>query len=364
MAFCKRIEGDKYRFGLQPTCRRCRYHKTGEVFPAEDMAPRGLCLEAFHAAFPLAFAMFSAPRKKVPDGLRVVCPAGQIVLCVFRKPLISWRLSPEQILRRVASLVFTCEVLRWRVFFRIETAGRCPYNYHEGETFEINIGDLEALCPAAFNAFFPFFIPWLYGDGQSPPLLACPDHKTNVMAGGNDFFPITGLNPDRRICTDIHDTTIEVLKATDNPRVRLKVGTRFQIGELLGRVGIPCLSYLNTVAPYVYVARKGGRLGFYTNTYKAAIVQCPSPHEKTVTEIRQHQDGSSTFTVKSSRRDCPLGMMLNKTYYSAGSEEVFYWFMALACLSPYLLNRKFSKDQTIAFSLPENVFEPSIFRIV
>jgi len=340
------------------------------------VGPDGLCLEAFHALYPLGFAMFTAPDKRVPNGVKVCCPAGKAMFSLFRRPFRQISYLPEQIVRRLASLIVDCEVLRWRIFIRVESVQDCPFGQKVGEEFEINIGNTDDLCPAAANNFTPYFAPVIANnaDGGTPaqpvtgtdaprvastPLIACPDHITDVKAVVRPDHP----NGAEVFCQDLAKVSIKIEKTDNGLPSSVKPGDTLAVPQLLDKIGLPCLSYINVISPYTTVLREGGKLGYYTRNYRSAIVQCPNPDVKVVTRIESSVDGHDiSYHIISNRAGCPLEMSTGAVF-TLKHPEGYFWLRAAAVLSPYLLNISLlSKDTTAELYLVENGAS-AIFRI-
>lgn len=364
MAFCKNLDKSQSCMEITPTNRRCRYHKRKARLPVCKMAPDGLCPEAFHAVFPLGFAMFSAERKILPDGNKVRCPAGRVVFELQRCPFLDIAQLPRQILHRIINLFYPLEVLRWKVIIKVLTSNDCPYAYSPGATFEVNMGQTDDLCPAAFNSIYPVVAPNVFDENSREVALACPDHKTNVLIrfGSGDTFAKSELN--NRICPEVSHINLEVIEPGGEARLGLHQGQRYSVAALLERIGLPCLLYLNTLSPYFRVLREGGKLGFYTGNYNSAIVQCPSVLNKVVARIeRNPNDESVSVDVLSHITECPMGMKDGERFIIKGCREMLFWFQALAALSPYIINTDAKDGSIIYFSLPDNVDNPTKFHI-
>jgi uncharacterized repeat protein (TIGR04076 family) len=376
MAFCWKQTDLNRKFDVLPSCSGCRYHRRERSLQLSQIGPDGLCLEAFHAVYPTAFSMFSASPEDVENGVQRVCPAGEVVVSLHRRPFRQLKSLPEQLLRRLASVVLPVEVLRWRIFVRIDRVGECPYNYQPGDEYEVNIGNTGDLCPAAATNSFPYFVPFIQQSTASAPLVNCPDHLTNVrMSAGQSSSATAVVSPEDVAAEDVaaerdanvfcharSDVSVEIVQSTVNC-IELKVGESFTIADLLAKTGLPCLSYVNTIAAYVQTLRQGGSLGYYTETYRAAIVQCPSPTHKVVTRVEQNEDASEiSFEVRSTNLECPAGMTSGRRFQLHG-DEGYFWLRALACLSPYLLNPSLANQTEVTFSPDGPSAGTVVFRI-
>lgn len=368
MAFCIPANKSDRTVNIETTCSKCRYHRKDGAFRFDQMGPGGLCPEAFHALYPAAFAMFTAPASRIPDGTKVVCPAGDVQMVLYRRPFRQLKFLAEQIIRRLASLILPVEVLRWRIFARVEeVTGPCAMEHKKGEVFEINLGNTPDLCPAAGNTFYPYLSqPGGTGNSGGPAFqAACPDHLTDVRISCSGF-PTT--------CQGMGNLAVEVLDTACPDIPFIKKGDRFKISDLLQKAGLPCLSYLNTIAPYVQSLWEDGRLGYYTETYDAAMVQCPSAAHKVVTRVERAKPSGPgdekriTFSVTSSLAPCPLNMNKEGSY-TVDSREGYLWLRILHCLSPYLLNRNAAMGTQVVFNAAYSAAggpgpEPIVFKVI
>ncbi len=244
---------------ITPSTRRCRYHRTETTAPAAWLAPEGFCPEAFHALFPTVFAAFSVPGSRLPHIRNGICPAGEIRVALSHRPFLHPAHLPGQLIRRAISLVYPCEVLRRRIFIEVTSSGKCPYSYTTGEQFEVNLGHRREICPAASHAVYPHVAHMIHApDTKAPsPPLACPDHLAHVRlsVAGTDSSSTGNGSP----CPHGSPGFMEIVDSGGS--VHLSAGERIDIARQLETMGLPCISLLNTVAPYYRVLTLEGKLG-------------------------------------------------------------------------------------------------------
>ncbi len=142
----------------------CRYHKwpRRKSYGPGELTLGGLCPDFFHSVYPHVLSSL------YKDGLNVsqtsveseyVCPCAEIgVKMVMRRtPLKSARL-------RSACLRFLNRIgksLDWPFYeVSMEIMGKsapCPRGHKEGQKFLVNLGPDMSMCPAAFDAYYPFW---------------------------------------------------------------------------------------------------------------------------------------------------------------------------------------------------------------
>ncbi|MBF0247641.1 MAG: TIGR04076 family protein [Alphaproteobacteria bacterium] len=159
----------------------CKYHRTvGERFRLQDLAPEGLCLHAYFTAYPYILGMLHKVEfdwmKDNPDHVYAQCPAlsSPRILDIHREIDAEGRFHVRVSVDGINDAV------------DIPGAIRCDCPHGGGETFEVNQGDGNGFCPAAFNQLFPYLSSFLNG-GQSQFLPqghefigVCPDNNNNV----------------------------------------------------------------------------------------------------------------------------------------------------------------------------------------
>lgn len=365
MAFCKIIENKKSKIKIIPKNRRCRYHRSKRDIPFFKAVPDGFCVEAFHASFPAAFAMLSTDRNLFKNGCKVICPAGMCRFELNRKPLLNILLLLRQLAHWVISFVYPIEVLWWKTSIKVLESADCPYDFKIGSEYEINVGQTDDLCPAAFNNVYPSIIKNIF-NGNRPHnyQLACPDHKTNVSIEFNSNGTDLSDKPYEKICPDGNDYEIEITQTGGETSIGLVANKRYKLKDLLNKIGIPCTLLLNSLSTYYRILREGGKLGFYTGNYNSAIVQCPSTENNVITIIeRLTKEEKIEIKILSNKQKCPLGIVKGEDVSIKSNRETIFWFQALAVLTPYIHNIELLKDSEVYFSLPDNVDCPTVFKI-
>ena len=188
--------------------KRCKYHKrAGEKYDMDSLGPPGLCLDAYHVAYPYCLALLydaeftkSDERYHHTDSQRdrvlVQCPnpKERVVMEIRRyyvlpKAVKSLKNLAERILEKLS---FPVDVIEYRIgIMVVEVKGNCPHSHKVGEKFWFNIrtrlfwlnGRQEEICPASFDQLYPFIalarrgvkIPW--SNNGSSACLNCPDDK-------------------------------------------------------------------------------------------------------------------------------------------------------------------------------------------
>lgn len=197
----------KKRLELEVVCKeaRCNYHKIGDCYPFERIGPEGLCIAAYHNAYPFCLALLYGGRlsqgKHNGNKVYVRCPSPEnyVVMEIFRTPL-SLRMKILRMIKQVVNVIYPVGINRSRIMIKIvKRKGNCPLGHRAGDVFEFDLGNFqvtknlilklgypEEVCPAAFDNIYPFLgaylmkrkLPWTNKDFQS--IVQCPDHKANV----------------------------------------------------------------------------------------------------------------------------------------------------------------------------------------
>ena len=127
---------------------KCKYHKkAGEIYTLEDLAPKGMCLDAYHAAYPYCLALsegasFRWMKDEDPDAVFCQC-SKSIVVIEIKRPLFITAIEKNM-----------------TVFMKVsKIRGKCPKKMKVGDEFLFNLGQKEKeICPAGFNAIFPYLL--------------------------------------------------------------------------------------------------------------------------------------------------------------------------------------------------------------
>ncbi|MFH1225470.1 MAG: hypothetical protein V1676_06735 [Candidatus Diapherotrites archaeon] len=166
--------------------KRCgKYHpKQGEVFDALRLAPKGLCLHAYHVLYPYALALlYGADLSALGSGGRgsvvVRCPNGAATFEVCR----SGKKGKKAIalLNRISKEIRPVDLPLYGISMRVVSVhGHCPQKHRAGEKFglkEFNILGRKELCPAGFDAVFPL----MFAPRGAKLRARCPDSGANVV---------------------------------------------------------------------------------------------------------------------------------------------------------------------------------------
>ena len=137
--------------------KKCKYHKKkGEEFHREQLTPSGLCLHAFHAAYPYCLGLLYDIKNENKDSIIIKCPnpMNTVTLKVYRIP-------NKNIIRKIVNILkttiskltgFSADPMDKYVYIEILENNKCPKNYSVGQTFEFNLED--GFCPASFDAIY------------------------------------------------------------------------------------------------------------------------------------------------------------------------------------------------------------------
>jgi hypothetical protein len=159
--------------------RSCAYHRRARTFPKENLAPPGLCLMAYHTAYPTLLAMLYG--KALPDTVRFSCQGAEsrIEFALERKARV---IKPFlDIFEKV--LAFTpvrLDIIKYRVKLKvISIEGSCEKHMTRGDVYLL--GKRRYLCPSSFYSLFPAMVSRLGSQGQAACTCSCtsvPCHVT------------------------------------------------------------------------------------------------------------------------------------------------------------------------------------------
>lgn len=160
--------------------KKCRYHRReDQTYTCDSIAPKGLCLDAFHVVYPYCLALlydadFKGSCHNAEDGSKVViqCPLGELKMNVERvqtlpKPIKVAKTLGEKVFKK---LFFPPDVPDYNIRITVsDVSDKCPHE--KGEEFFMNIRSQNELCPASFDAVYPFL------DSKELEYIHCPDHE-------------------------------------------------------------------------------------------------------------------------------------------------------------------------------------------
>ena len=180
---------------------RCNYTKLGQGFDYDNLAPKGLCPEAYHNLYHSSLTpLFGG---NLPKNQKMVKCSGVDNYVVYRASFekLNFRFRLFNIIKYLLRKVYFGQIYKGRLAWTVsEVKGTCPLNQKVGDRFFINQGNMQikgnltlnlgeplGLCPAVFDNLFPY----LYGfkkEGGFPfqdkgKLIQCPDHNVSVTFG-------------------------------------------------------------------------------------------------------------------------------------------------------------------------------------
>lgn len=342
--------------------KACRYHRTGEWYPAARMTPDGLCPFAFHALYPDCLAMLSRGRYPTEGGrevCRIRCPfAGEgVEFNISRTPRKRTLLGKLELLaRKTADLFMPVELLEHGIAIEVTRAGGgCACGYREGDRFEMNIKGKGELCPAAFYSLFPFYLTAAPGEGGVDLRIPCSDYRTNIvfsLGGGDAGACFTH-------CDDYGDISVHAEGAPGG-------GAGGGVNDLIAALRIPCLSAFAAAFPYMVTLGHGGSLGFLTRDRLAAGIQCPNPSARVRMFVgKDRKSGGFWLDVHGRDSVCPRGLEPGTRRPLPPLEGGALPLRALAVLYPYIMRFKagFAGTQgRVRCSLGDGDLDLRIFR--
>lgn len=166
----------------------CKYYrKELEVFDLDHLAPKGLCLDLYFAAYPYCLSLLYGACftwEKDKNVVNAQCPAadGNVHFKVKRIPLKKQVIS-NGIKKNNKIIVEIIRVEKSKGEY--ENSCICPHE--TGEKFEFNQGDdLTQMCPAAFYNIYPNLKSMLNKGEPSwskngKVFMQCPDNISGIM---------------------------------------------------------------------------------------------------------------------------------------------------------------------------------------
>lgn len=347
MALCKSLSIAGCSLKITNASLFCRYHRNSAEYPISRLTNEGLCPEAFHSLYPLAFSMLYADVKG--GVVQCSCPGvdGNIT---FRLVQIPVDLMHELIngLKQIISFIYPLEIIRYKVFIEVKQSNpACPYNYKKGNFFMLNLGKEKAICPAAFYNIFPLVIPWANTRNSKP--YACPDHRRNILFRLHYRAP--GSNSDKTkvcpCCRPLNNLAINVKSVSGVCEKGYKAGDLFRVEDILKHLNFPCLAALHTAYPYISTLLKGGKLGFYSNNCQSAVIQCPNVEVKVEMKVEKLATGKILIRILNLKDLCPLGLTKGLETSFWPQEFNQFCISTLMAIYPYLVHQGFFPDQEI-----------------
>lgn len=165
----------------------CRYHSSPTGI--ERSSPAGMCLAAFHVAYPYGLALLYDGKFASANGKEtayVRCPnhRGGIVLEVKRVLVTS---TVVRYLKSVAARAFELlfhpvDIIDHKIVYTVsDVQGNCPAHHKVSQQFELNIWDKKELCPASFHSLYPYLslknqgFSFDWQEGKESNEVSCPD---------------------------------------------------------------------------------------------------------------------------------------------------------------------------------------------
>lgn len=156
----------------------CRYHKyESQEYCGKKLAPFKFCFDAFYVAYSYCFALLYGAKFEFgnSDSVKIRCPAiKNFIIMEIRKKRIFPKFVialKEKLIKFLQRLNIPCEFPHQKIKIRVMENNNCPAGYRLGEEFEFNIWKKDELCPAGFNALFPFI------SNDNKGKVHCPDPR-------------------------------------------------------------------------------------------------------------------------------------------------------------------------------------------
>lgn len=338
---------------------RCNYHKAGGYHDSTTFGPIGLCLEAYHNAYPYCLGMLYGAEFESegspPPLIRCPSPENYVIMEIAKSPL-SLRFKFLNIIKRIVNKFFPIAIPRHRIFLKVrKVVGDCPKKHKAGEVFEFNLGNMQLtkntiiplgypseMCPAAFDNVYPFIgvyslskkFPWTK-DG-SPSIIQCPDHKANISfrfdKRGKCEKELKQASQIR--CVDYEGLALKVLGGEGECGYGYATNTRYSLMQLIPP-GV-CLAMFHTAIPYYITLANGGRFAWLKDR-DAVIFQCPNPEIAVAMNlmVKERNNNELRLDVLETRGTCPQQMLPGKQF-GLQKDKLPFCPKALDALFPYI----------------------------
>ena len=303
----------------------CRFHCAPREFTPSDIGSKGLCPEVYYLAYPYLFALVYGAKLETGGGgvFEFACPnfnAGVRFEVVKTKISLFDRI--KNIVKKVISPLFHVVQMQCGIDLKLVGVGdslppQCPHSSRStGEIYHINFGQFNDLCPAAFRSVFPYYVlnhlRRRAGRPVMTDLVACPDHKKNLIFAVSDNENAKNGADTEEICCATDGIDIQTIKGG---ALYIEEGSRFSIKTVLEKLGFPCPMLLNVGIPYYLTLSHGGKLGFYTYDPKSAMIQCPNTHKRVTVEVVL-EDSRVIFKIHdvAENQECPRNIKPGDRY--------------------------------------------------
>lgn len=169
----------------------CRYHKwpTRTKYTNNLLAPKGMCIDLFHSAYPSCLSLLYGA--KFNEKVIISCPNPDAGICIelTRHPTKTKYLR-KFIVRLLSKIGRDIELPDTEIIMTIinDNNAGCLYAYKKGCKFKFNLWSGRELCPATFDAVYPFvnnfvrgsFGAWQKKEDNNAAKVVCPDSKSSI----------------------------------------------------------------------------------------------------------------------------------------------------------------------------------------
>lgn len=200
MCTCNNLSNTNIIIKTEIMKKICKYHKKpGQEFHMSDIAPKGMCFEAFYAAYPSALALLYNAKMTTSSCIfsKNISRREVVFQCPSEKNKIVFHMQKKEklplIIKQFKHFAEKCfayffppiDKVQWEYDISIEVinvCGQCPQGHKRGDTYYFNTSNPAILCPASFYTIYPFLrlfykdekIPWC---NNNDILIHCPDHE-------------------------------------------------------------------------------------------------------------------------------------------------------------------------------------------
>lgn len=358
MAVCSLIDIYKSRISLIDAKAACHFHSAPYAFAPLELGPGGLCPEAYYLFYPYLFALvYGADLDLGRQGpFSLTCPHPEIEMkfqIIKTRPAL--REQMKNIIKSAIANIYQVAMQRLNIALMPTGSARleftcCPHpGMEKDKVYRINFGNLKGLCPAALRSIFPYlacnYLRKKSGKDYPAKYVACPDHIKRLR------FKIGHLSDEKKAKEPFNEKNhleicnvpggIQIQRISDENGLFIKDLSYFSIIDMTRKINFPCPVLLNVAFPYYLAVSKNGKLGFYTGSFKSAMIQCPNPEVGVQAKICK-VDSNIEFRITDveGKAECPCNIKkgdilkisagINKDGFSLEDFNLLFFYSMLA----------------------------------
>ena len=313
---CDLINVSEDPISLKQFQKPCHFHLTERTFESTQVIPGNLCPEVYYLTYPYMFATaYGAKFEDTKKNKKTFCCPNPKIRAEFElertKAPAYERFKNAVKVVLGSSMIYQVAMQYCGVNIKVkknqnEKFSQCPKkNMNKGDRYSINFGEKEGvgMCPAGFRSVFPYqslnFLRSKNGNNKDQiTTVTCPDHikQLQFTVGKNN----NKSNADSNEVCEISDDVNIKMEDKDTSMRNIMMDLKF-----------PCPVLFNIGFPYFLTVANGGKLGFYTNSHRSAMIQCPNSKVRVHARIGKSKNGKYfeyVITNVDGKNECPKGI--------------------------------------------------------